>query len=135
MQVYCGTDIIEVSRIEEAIKNTKEFKENIYTEGEIKAIDTIRCQMKYQRYAGRFAVKEALYKAMSKILIENKLNMSFLDVEVENVDDLKNRPRVNILNEHIAKLCEELEVEIDVSISHIHENAIAMAVVKVNKEG
>lgn len=91
--------------------------------------------MKYQRYAGRFAVKEALYKAMSKILIENKLNMSFLDVEVENVDDLKNRPRVNILNEHIAKLCEELEVEIDVSISHIHENAIAMAVVKVNKEG
>lgn len=31
MQIYCGTDIIEVSRIEDAVKNTKGFKENIYT--------------------------------------------------------------------------------------------------------
>ena len=26
MQIYCGTDIIEVSRIEDAVKNTKGFK-------------------------------------------------------------------------------------------------------------
>lgn len=132
MKTYCGTDIIEVSRIEDAIKNTKGFKENIYTENEIKNIDSIKCQMKYQRYAGRFAAKEAIYKAMSKCLIENKLNMSFLDVEIENVEELKNRPRVVILNKNIAKICEAQKIDIDVSISHINENAIAMVVVKVD---
>jgi holo-[acyl-carrier protein] synthase len=132
MQVYCGTDIIEVDRIEEAINNTKGFRENIYTKNEIDCCDSIRCQMKYQRYAGRFAAKEAIYKAMSKILVENNLNMSFLDVEIENVSELKNRPRAIILNEDIAKMCELKKVDIDVTISHIKENAIAMAVVKVN---
>lgn len=132
MQIYCGTDIIEVKRIQDAIENTKEFKENIFTKNEIENIDKIRCNMKYQRYAGRFAAKEAIYKAMSKILVENKLNMNFLDVEIINVEELKKRPKVVILNEEIKKVCEKLEIDIDVSISHIEQNAIATAVVKVN---
>lgn len=134
MQIYCGTDIIEVSRIEDAIENTKGFKETIYTKNEIENIDKIRSKMKYQRYAGRFAAKEAIYKAMSKITIENKINMSYLDVEIINQDELCGRPKVCILNKNIQKLCEEKEIEIDVSISHINENAISTVVVKVNKE-
>ncbi len=134
MKIYCGTDIIEVSRIEDAVENTKGFKENIYTKNEIHNIDKIRSKIKYQRYAGRFAVKEALYKAMSKILIENNVNMDFLDVEIINEEELKNRPVVIILNENVKQLCEKLNIEIDVSISHINENAIAMAVVKQNEE-
>lgn len=134
MQIYCGTDIIEVARIEDAIKNTKGFKENIYTKNEIDKIDLIKSQMKYQRYAGRFAAKEAIYKAISKVLIENSLNMSFIDIEILNIEDLNNRPKVNILNETILRLCQEKDIEIDLSISHVKENAIAMAVVKVSKE-
>lgn len=134
MQIYCGTDIIEVARIEDAIKNTKGFKENIYTKNEIDKIDLIKSQMKYQRYAGRFAAKEAIYKAISKVLIENSLNMSFIDIEILNIEDLNNRPKVNILNENILRLCQEKDIEIDLSISHVKENAIAMAVVKVSKE-
>ena len=75
MQIYCGTDIIEVSRIQDAVENTKGFKENVYTKNEIEDIDKIRSQLKYQRYAGRFAAKEAIYKAMSKLAIENKINI------------------------------------------------------------
>lgn len=134
MQIYCGTDIIEVSRIEDAVENTKGFKENIYTENEINLIDNIRSNMKYQRYAGRFAAKEAIYKAMSKLTIENKMNMSYLDVEIINQDELFGRPKVYILNKDIKKLCEEKEIEIDVSISHVNENAISTVIVKVNKE-
>lgn len=134
MQIYCGTDIIEVSRIEDAVKNTKGFKENIYTNNEIENIDKIRSKMKYQRYAGRFAAKEAIYKAMSKITIENKINMSYLDVEIINQDELCGRPKVCILNENIQKLCEDKEIEIDVSISHVNDNAISTVIVKVNKE-
>lgn len=134
MQIYCGTDIIEVSRIKDAINNTIGFKENIYTKKEIENIDAIRSDIKYQRYAGRFAAKEALYKAMSKILIENKLSMDFLDVEILNSEELNRRPIVYILNETIDKKCNELEVSIDISISHVSDNAIANAVVKVGKE-
>lgn len=134
MQIYCGTDIIEVARIKDAINNTIGFKENIYTKNEIKNIDAIRSDMKYQRYAGRFAAKEALYKAMSKVLIENKLSMNFLDVEILNSEELNRRPVVYILDENIDKLCKKLEISIDISISHISDNAIANAIVKVGKE-
>lgn len=134
MQIYCGTDIIEVARIQDAVENTKGFKENIYTKKEIEDIDKIRSKMKYQRYAGRFAAKEAIYKAMSKIVIENKVNMSYLDVEIINQSELLGRPKVYILNDKLKKLFEEKEIEIDLSISHVSENAISTVIVKVNKE-
>lgn len=132
MQVYCGTDIIEVKRIQDAVENTKGFKENIFSTNEIENIEKIKCDMKYQRYAGRFAAKEAIYKAMSKILIENNFNMNFLDVEIINVEELKKRPKVVILNEEINKICEKLNLQIDISISHIAQNAIATAIVKID---
>ena len=129
MQVYCGTDIIEVKRIQDAVENTKGFKENIFSTNEIENIEKIKCDMKYQRYAGRFAAKEAIYKAMSKILIENNFNMNFLDVEIINVEELKKRPKVVILNEEINKICEKLNLQIDISISHCKEYAIANVVI------
>ncbi len=131
MQIYCGTDIIEVERIQNAVENTKGFRENIFSKNEIENIEKIRCNMKYQRYAGRFAAKEAIYKAMSKILIENNLDMGFLDVEIINVEELKKRPKVVFLNSNIKKICEKLNVEVDVSISHIAQNAVATAIVKI----
>ena len=131
MQIYCGTDIIEVERIQNAVENTKGFRENIFSKNEIENIEKIRCNMKYQRYAGRFAAKEAIYKAMSKILIENNLDMGFLDVEIINVKELKKRPKVVFLNSNIKKICEKLNVEVDVSISHIAQNAVATAIVKI----
>lgn len=134
MQIYCGTDIIEVSRIEDAVKNTKGFKENVYTKNEISNIDKIRSKMKYQRYAGRFAAKEAIYKAMSKIVIENNININYLDMEILNQNELFGRPKVYILNEEIEKICKNKEIEFDVSISHVKDNAISMVVIKVNKE-
>lgn len=132
MQIFCGTDIIEVSRIKNAVENTKGFKENIYSGNEIKDIDKIKSDMKYQRYAGRFAVKEAMYKAMSKILIENNLNMGPLDIEVINDINLNRRPKVNILNESIKEFFKDKNIDIDVSISHVKDNAIAMVIVKLD---
>ncbi len=134
MKVYCGTDIIEVSRIQKAVEETKGFKENIFSKNEIEEIDSVKCQMKYQRYAGRFAAKEALYKALSKILIENQFNISFLDVEIMNVTELLKRPKVVFLNENLKKLVEKLDIEIDISISHVKEMAVAMATVTMKKE-
>lgn len=133
MQIYCGTDIIEVERIQDAVENTKGFRENIFSKNEIENIEKIRCNMKYQRYAGRFAAKEAIYKAMSKILIENNLDINFLDVEIINVEELKKRPKVVFLNDSIKEMCEKYGIQIDVSISHIAQNAVATAIVKVDR--
>lgn len=127
--MYCGTDIIEVNRIKEAIENTKGFKENIYTQNEVKEIDSIKSDIKYQRYAGRFAAKEAIYKAMSKILIKNKVSMSFLDVEVLNIQELSRRPKVIFLKKEIIDLVQKEKIDIDISISHIEKFAIANAIV------
>ncbi len=132
MHVYCGTDIIEVDRIENAINNTKGFKENIYTDNEINAIDRIKSKIKYQRYAGRFAAKEAIYKSMSKILIENKLKMDFKDIEIINQIQLFNRPKVVFLSKELSDFVESSNIEIDISISHIEKTAIATAVVKID---
>ena len=128
MEIYCGTDIIEVSRIKDAIDNTKGFKENIYSAREIEDIDNIKSYMRYERYAGRFAAKEAIYKAISKLLVDNNFNIGFTDVEIENDKQLRNRPKVNILNEELKKIFEEKNIKIDVSISHVNDNAVANAV-------
>lgn len=130
--MYCGTDIIEVSRIKDAIINTKGFKENVFTENEIKDIDNIKSDVKFQRYAGRFAAKEAIYKAMSKILIKNNLNANFLDVEVLNENKLNRRPCVVFLNEDILKLVKENNINIDISISHVKEMAVATAILTLS---
>lgn len=128
MEIYCGTDIIEVERIKDAVDNTKGFKENIYSKNEIESIDNIKSYMRYERYAGRFAAKEAIYKALSKILIERHINIYFTDIEIINVKELNDRPKVNILNENIKELLEKLNLKIDISISHVNDNAIASAV-------
>lgn len=128
MEIYCGTDIIEVERIKDAVDNTKGFKENIYSKNEIDNIDNIKSYMRYERYAGRFAAKEAIYKALSKILIENHVNVYFTDIEIVNIKELNDRPKVVILNEHLKNLFEKLNIKVDVSISHVNENAIASAV-------
>ncbi len=132
--MFCGTDIIEVSRIKKAIETTKEFKNKVFTQNEINDIDSIKSEMKYQRYAGRFAAKEAIFKAMSKLLTKENITMDFLDVEIENMESLKRRPRVNFLKEDIIKLVEKENIDIDISISHINENAMAVAIVDTRRE-
>jgi holo-[acyl-carrier protein] synthase len=125
--MYCGTDIIEVQRIRDAIDSNYDFKYKIFTKNEIDDIDNINNDTKYQRYAGRFAAKEAIYKAMSKILIENNITVEFDDIEIENVDYLRRRPKVNFLNDELKVIMEIYDI--DISISHVKDNAIAMCIV------
>ncbi|MCX8075275.1 MAG: holo-ACP synthase [Clostridia bacterium] len=133
MQIYCGTDIIEVERIKEAIESNVDFKYKVYTQKEIQDIDHIKSDMKYQRYAGRFAAKEAVYKALSQILCNNNLEIEYNQIEVENIDNLKRRPKVDILENKVKNVLEKLDCNIDLSISHVKDTAIAMVVVKVEE--
>lgn len=135
MSFFCGTDIVEVDRIKKAISENARFKDEIFTKAEIDDIEKGENEeYKFQRYAGRFASKEALYKALSKILISEKLSPNFLDVEIINDDDLRRRPYVRITEEKLDNLFRKYQIKVDLSISHIKENAIAVAIVNIEKE-
>ena len=129
MEYFCGTDIIEVSRIKDAILNTKGFKEKIYTIDEIEVGNSKSEKVMYEYYAGRFAAKEAIYKAASSL----KNDFNFWEVEILNDKNLKNRPVVRFKNSELLSMQDSGILSIDVSISHISEYATATAVVKVSK--
>ena len=123
MQTYCGTDIIEIGRIKEEIERHKEsFLNRIYTENEIKYCESKK-DMKYQHYAVRFAAKEAIFKAVSKKL-ENKYDVNWISVEILNEEN--GRPIVKIIDNKLSII-----KNIDISLSHCKEYAIAMVVAEV----
>lgn len=126
MNISCGTDIIEVDRIKESILRTVGFKEKIFTELEIEYAEAKGELVKYQHYAGRFAAKEAVYKAISGI--DNQVEFS--QIEIINDKENKNRPIVRINKENINNMMLTGKVVIDISISHIKEYATAVAYLK-----
>ena len=91
------------------------------TEEEIKYCESHK-NNKYQHYAARFAAKEAIFKAVSKLL-NNKFDISWKNAEI--VNDENGRPYINFLN---TKIIEKIE-DIDISISHCKEYAVATVVV------
>ena len=121
MRVTCGVDIIEIERIRESIESIGEkFLERVFTDREIEYCESKKCQ-KYQHYAGRFAAKEAAFKAISAKL-DDKYSFCWKDFEV--VNDEQGRPQINLFNINT----DEIE-SIDVSISHCKLYATANVVV------
>ena len=95
MKIFCGTDIIEIDRIKSSIEDRGTlFLNKIYTQAEIEYCEG-RKNAKYQHYAGRFAAKEAIFKAISETL-EDKYEITWSDVEI--VNDKFGKPKVHFLN-------------------------------------
>ena len=121
MQISCGTDIIEIERIKESIESLGEnFLNKIYTKNEISYCESKK-KMTYQHYAARFAAKEAIFKAISKIL-EDKYSITWKDVEI--INDENGRPEVVFLNKEYQEI-----QDIDISISHCKEFAISNVII------
>ena len=125
MRVSCGTDIIEIERIKKSVNGEtgEKFISTVFTGKEIEYCESKRNQ-KYQHYAGRFAGKEAIFKALSENIEKYKIghggNLAWHDFEILNNKD--GRPKIK-LNCNIP----ELE-SIDISISHCKDYAIANVV-------
>ena len=122
--IKCGTDIIEIARIKDAIEKER-FKERVYTEKEIEYCESKNVQ-KYQSYSGRFAVKEAIFKALST-LIKDKYKIKWTDFEI--INDKEGKPNVQINTDIIDK---SLVNNIDISISHCKEYATAVCIIEIN---
>lgn len=119
MNLKIGNDIIETARIKKLYNKYQDrFKRRVFTEKEINYCEE-RKESKYESYAARFAAKEAVFKAISANL-ENKYKIEWKDIEILN--DSHGRPYVIVKN---VKFIDN----IDITMSHVKEYAIATALV------
>ena len=120
--ITCGTDIIEIERVKGLVESCNEnaiYK--IFSSNEIEYCES-KNKMKYQHYAVRFAAKEAIFKALSTKL-NNKFEISWNDVEIVNTEE--GRPKVKFLKNQLTDI-----ENIDISLSHCKEFAVAMTVIE-----
>lgn len=116
-----GVDLIEIARVTKAIdEGGSRFLERVFTDGEI-----AYCAGKhnrYQHFAARFAVKEAVSKAMA-----TGWTGEFRWKDVEVVNDPGGQPRV-VLHHGLRDLL--MHTHIHVSISHSETHVVAVAVLE-----
>lgn len=117
-----GTDIIEIDRIEKAVKSTKLFIDKLFTEKEITMFELRG--FKSEIIAGNFAAKEAISKALGT----GFRNIGLKDIEVLR-DDL-GKPVVNLSN-NVYDILKRRDINMHLSISHNRTSAIAYAVIEV----
>lgn len=114
-----GIDIIEVSRIKKAIEKWSDsFLQRVYTPWEINYCS--HKKFPEQSFAARFAVKEAVLKA-----IGTGYNSGIKWTSVEVVNTSQGRPTVRLgakIQDLIGKK------KIIVSMSHTREHAVANAI-------
>jgi holo-[acyl-carrier protein] synthase len=119
-----GVDLAEVGRIREAIERYGErFTHRIYTPGEIAYVE--RKANKFERYAGRFAAKEAGMKAIGTGW---KSGVRWQDFEVSNLPS--GRPTLK-LHGVAARVAEKMGVtSISLSITHTAELGMAHVILE-----
>lgn len=122
MIVGIGTDIVEIDRIDNAVKRTNKFIDKVFTYREKEYFK--RKNFRAEVMAGNFAAKEAVSKALGT----GFRGFGLLDIEV--LRDDKGKPIV-ILSDRIYKMLPLNNFNIHISISHSRENAIAYAVMEV----
>ena len=118
MALATGVDIIEVARVEEAIaRHGDRFLRRIFTPGELET-----CSGRPERLAGRYAVKEAVSKALGTGIGD------FRWIDIEIVLDDRGKPELQ-LHQAAAKLAAELNLtEWAISLSHTETHAIGFVV-------
>ncbi|MDA0836415.1 MAG: holo-ACP synthase [Planctomycetota bacterium] len=122
MIIGCGIDIVELERIKDLIdRHGGRATKKIFTDAEIEY-----CQGKkkyWQHFAGRFAAKEAVAKALGTGIQDG---IAFRDIEV-TLGDL-GAPKI-VLTGGAEKRANELGVvKIHLSISHGEDYAVAQAI-------
>lgn len=117
-----GTDIVECLRIAQMIERHGDlFIQRVYTSHEIEYCSTRRAAT--QHYAGRWAAKEAVLKAMGTGWVRG---ISWRDVEVRNAPGGK--PTVALAG-GARQICEDRAIaDILISISHCRSHATAYAI-------
>ena len=122
MIIGLGVDIAEVDRVRSAIERRGQpFLHRVFTPAEISYCEGFR--NKFERYAGRFAAKEAAMKALGTGW---RRGVRWVDFEV--VRESSGRPTIALAGE-AAKIAATLGVaRISLSITHTSTEAFAQVI-------
>jgi len=125
MIISTGVDMAEVDRIQAALEHPRigrRFRDRVFTEKEI-AYCEMKQRGKYESYAGRFAAKEAVMKALGRGW---GAKVRWLDIEVARARSGK--PDI-ILHDKTAKLAEALGIRRwALSITHTKQHGLAFVI-------
>ena len=114
LNLFIGTDIVEVRRIHDLLeKSGTRFKEKVYTKLEQKYCDSKSSPSIH--YAGRFAAKESIIKAVKSSGYKNPIPFKHIEI------------LASISGAPIVSLHFQMECECKVSISHTRFYATATA--------
>lgn len=119
-----GTDIIEVKRMQKHLEGNDALKTKLFTKAEQNYSEKGKVTV-WQRYAARFAAKEAFFKALGT---GYRFGMAFHEIEVKN-DEL-GKPYIEPHGKVKDFLKEQKVTEIHLSISHVKEMANAFVVLE-----
>ena len=120
-----GVDVVDVERMKFALERTPRIRQRLFTEDEIAYCEKFRFAERH--YAGRWAAKEAVTKALGCGLIQWN--------GVEVIRRPRQAPSVRIFGK-IKRFAEAVGVrEEDLSISITHSELSAVAVAVVRRDG
>lgn len=120
MKIGTGVDLIEIKRIKEAINRwNNRFLDKIFTPREIEY--SKEKKFYFENLAARFAAKEAVFKAIGN------LNLRWQDIEILNNGEGKPVVRLNARAKALVK--KEKITEINISLTHSRDYAVAQAVI------
>jgi len=119
--IFIGTDIVSIPRLKKTINSSQgdKFINRIFTENEINY-----CNNKvdsFIHFAGRFAAKESIIKAILSSEIIDSVNMKSIEI----ISGKNRKPEVNLI------ISRELKFQCKVSISHTDEYAVAFALIEL----
>ena len=124
MIIGIGVDLEEVDRVREAIeRHGRRFLERVFTAREIEFVE--ERANKFERYAVRFAAKEAAMKALGTGW---SCGVSWLDCEI--VNDADGRPHLELHGRAAAIANERGCTGRWVSLSHTHRGVVAQVVLE-----
>lgn len=124
MKITTGVDIVEIERMGKAVNRWGgRFMAKIFTQKEQSQAE--ERGLPAQHLAGKFAAKEAVFKALSEF--RNGESLQWSDIEILNHND--GRPQVFLHNGADLIRRKSILSQIQVSISHDKQWAVASAVV------
>ena len=126
MKILQGIDLVKVERIEKMIRRMsgKAFLGRVFSAAEQAYCNSKR--MKFEHYAARFAAKEAVLKALK---VRPRKGQRLAGIEVRR--EATGKPFVEIVRESRKLLRLPARAQIELSIAHEREYAIATVVIVI----
>ncbi len=131
MKVRSGIDAVHIPRIASSISKSASFIDKCYTKAEIEyALSHKMEARRLEIYAGRFAAKEAVAKALGTGIMAE--GISLLDIEV--IPDASGVPTLTLYGKAKEKADALRVTSSSVSITHEKDYAAAICVLLCDEE-